>query len=146
MLHNLLEVLDVVLKLILAALCGGLIGIYRGAGSKIITMPYIMLVSLSSAIFVIVTSRILYIFEPGIESLEIVTAPIIIGFAILGSAIIVGQKGSNQSIVQALIIWIVAGVGLAIGSGLYLIGVSAGIISFMVLNIVSKILLKNGEN
>jgi putative Mg2+ transporter-C (MgtC) family protein len=136
--QNFLEIVDIILKLILAVLCGGLIGVYRGDDAKFVGMPYTMLVSLTSALFVVIASRIIFVFNLGIETLELVTAPIIIGFAILGSAIVIGQKGSLQSIVQALTLWIVAGVGLAIGSGLYLTGVCAGVISFIVLNIIYK--------
>ena len=133
-----LEIIDIVLKLILAILCGGLIGIYCNYNTNIAGLPYTMLVSLTSAIYVIIAIRIVIMYNLGMESLEILMFPVIIGFAVIGAANIIAQKASYQSVVQAFIIWAVAGVGMAIGLGLYLIGVCAGIISFIVLNIINR--------
>ncbi len=140
-----LEIIDIVLKLILASLCGGLIGIYQNYNKNIAGLPYAMLVSLTSSIYVIIVIRIVINYNLGMDSLEILMLPVITGFAILGAAIILAQKASFQSVVQAFIIWAVAGVGMAIGLGLYLIGVSAGIISFVVLNIMNRFMFEKSE-
>ncbi len=140
-----LEIIDIVLKLILASLCGGLIGIYQNYNKNIAGLPYAMLVSLTSSIYVIIVIRIVINYNLGMDSLEILMLPVITGFAILGAANILAQKASFQSVVQAFIIWAVAGVGMAIGLGLYLIGVSAGIISFVVLNIMNRFMFEKSE-
>ncbi len=140
-----LEIIDIVLKLILASLCGGLIGIYQNYNKNIAGLPYAMLVSLTSSIYVIIVIRIVINYNLGMDSLEILMLPVITGFAIIGAANIIAQKASFQSVVQAFIIWAVAGVGMAIGLGLYLIGVSAGIISFAVLNIMNRFMFEKSE-
>lgn len=144
-LPNLLELIDIVLKLVLAILCGGLIGIYHNYGTKVAGLPYAMLASMTSAIYVIIAFRIVIIYNLSIESLELLLFPVIIGFAVIGAANIIAQKASFQSVIQALTIWTVAGIGMAIGLGLYLTGVCAGIISFIVLNIITRFVTMKGD-
>ena len=142
---NLWHILDIVLKLILAVLCGGLVGLIKGGNKNSISFSSLILASFTSALFVLIFSKMNLILNVSFNIFEISLVTIIIGFAIFGGSIIIGHKASLQSIIDALTIWAVAGMGAAIGMGIFIVGIVAGILMSILLNIIHKVFLKNIE-
>ncbi|HLC50447.1 MAG TPA: MgtC/SapB family protein [Candidatus Nanoarchaeia archaeon] len=106
---------EIWLRLVTAAIAGGLIGMEREVVHKPAGVRTHMLVSLGSAIFILVT----------IQSLPNEAARIIAGIAtgvgFLGAGTIFKSKSDVQGLTTAASIWTVAAVGLAVGLGYYLI-------------------------
>lgn len=102
------------LRLVLATLAGGLIGLEREVVHKPAGIRTHMLVSLGSALFVLVT----------IETLPSEAGRIIAGVAtgigFLGAGTIFRSKSEVHGLTTAASIWAVSAVGLAIGLGYYL--------------------------
>ena len=121
--------------MILAVLCGGLVGLIKGGNNNAIGFSSLILASFTSALFVLIFSKMNLILNVSFNIFEISTITIIIGFAIIGGSIIIGQKASLQSIIDALTIWAVAGMGAAIGMGIFIVGIVAGILMSILLNI-----------
>ena len=123
------EYTEVLLRLVLATLAGGLIGLEREVVHKPAGVRTHMLVSLGSALFVLVT----------IETLPNEAARIIAGIAtgigFLGAGTIFKSKDEVHGLTTAASIWAVAGVGIALGFGYYLMTVIAVILILIILQL-----------
>ena len=124
-----MEYTELLLRLILAVVAGGLIGLEREVVHKPAGIRTHMLVSLGSALFVLVT----------IETLPNETARIIAGIAtgigFLGAGTIFKAKSEVHGLTTAASIWAVSGVGIAIGLGYYLMTVIAVVLVLIVLHL-----------
>lgn len=138
------------LRLILAALIGGIIGYEREVRGRNAGIRTHALVSLGAAIitlaqlkasewvinFAIANSDLVNILSSDITRM---TAQIISGIGFLGAGMIIVSKRSVTGITTAASIWAVAGLGISIGMGHYLLGISGAIIIFIVLSIVKRL-------
>ncbi len=118
------EELDMVLRLIMAAFLGGIIGFEREHAEKPAGLRTLLLVCVGSALFTIAS---IYGFGSSADASR-VAAGIVAGIGFLGAGTILRGDGVVIGITTAATIWTVAAIGLAIGAGLYLVGaVTAGI-------------------
>jgi len=138
---NFWQIIDIVLKLVLAVLCGGLVGLIKSGGKNTISFSTLILTCFTSAFLVLVIMKL----NISMYSIEISAAAVLIGFAILGGSVIIGKQASLHSIINGLTIWAVAGMGIAIGTGLFIVGIIAGLIMSVLLNIIYSKLLINSE-
>ena len=124
-----MEYTEVLLRLVLAVIAGGLIGLEREVVHKPAGIGTHMLVSLGSALFVLVT----------IETLPNEAARIIAGIAtgvgFLGAGTIFRSKSEVHGLTTAASIWAVSAVGLAIGFGHYLMTIIAVVLILIVLQL-----------
>ena len=118
------------LKLLLAMLLGGLIGTERAilarqsAGTRTFG-----LVALGACLFIIVSNYVssLYVGVLDIQPLYVPGA-IVTGIGFLGGGLIIFRGDSLHGITTAAGMWITAGIGMAIGFGLYAIGIFSSIL------------------
>ena len=124
-----MEYTELLLRLILAVVAGGLIGLEREVVHKPAGIRTHMLVCLGSALFVLVT----------IETLPNEAARIIAGIAtgigFLGAGTIFRSKSEVHGLTTAASIWAVSGVGIAIGFGYYLMTIIAVVLILIVLQL-----------
>jgi len=124
-----IESTEILLRLVLSVIAGGFIGIEREVVHKPAGVRTHMLVSLGSALFVLIT----------LEALPSETARIIAGIAtgigFLGAGTIFRSKSEVHGLTTAASIWAVAGVGIAIGFGYYLMTAIAVILILIVLQL-----------
>ena len=112
------------LRLALAAVLGGLIGVERELREREAGLRTHLLVALGSALFTIVGA---YGFHDFLESGESVVradptriaAQIVTGIGFLGAGAIIRQGFSVRGLTTAATLWVVAAVGLASGAGYY---------------------------
>lgn len=123
------EYTEILLRLIFATLAGGLIGLEREVVHKPAGIRTHMLVSLGSTLFVLAT----------LETLPNETARIIAGIAtgigFLGAGTIFKAKDEVHGLTTAASIWTVAGVGIAIGLGYYLMTIIAVVLILIILQL-----------
>ncbi|AAK81580.1 putative Mg2+ transporter-C (MgtC) family protein [Clostridium acetobutylicum] len=123
--------LNYFLRIIIAGLCGGLIGYERKNRMKEAGIRTHFIVCLSSALIMVVSK---YGFQDqiGIKNISIdpsrVAAQVVSGIGFLGAGMIFMRRQSVKGLTTAAGVWATAGVGLAIGSGLYLIGLLSSFI------------------
>ncbi|CCB86515.1 uncharacterized protein YhiD [Parachlamydia acanthamoebae UV-7] len=127
---------EILLRLFLAAILGGMIGLERERGSWFAGLRTHMLVCMGSTLFMIVSQ---YGFN-GILQKELVvldpsriSAQVASGIGFLGAGTILFWKNAIRGLTTAASLWAVAAVGLSIGGGLYLAGVGMTIMIFIVL-------------
>ena len=123
------ESTEILLRLVLAVIAGGFIGLEREVVHKPAGIRTHMLVCLGSALFVLVT----------IETLPNEAARIIAGIAtgigFLGAGTIFKAKDEVHGLTTAASIWAVAGGGIAIGLGYYLMTLIAVILILIILQL-----------
>lgn len=119
------------LRLVLSVIAGGFIGIEREVVHKPAGVRTHMLVCLGSALFVLVTIETL----PG-EAARII-AGIATGIGFLGAGTIFRSKSEVHGLTTAASIWAVAGVGIAIGFGYYLM-TTIGVILILIILQLNK--------
>ena len=112
-------------RLALAILLGFLIGLEREFEGQPAGERTHALTALGAATFALISGEAF----PGSDPAR-VAAGVVTGLGFLGAGMILKDGGQErvQGLTTAAGIWAVGGVGLAIGSGLYLLGVSSAIL------------------
>jgi putative Mg2+ transporter-C (MgtC) family protein len=123
--------LEIILRLLLAAVCGAVIGFQREWVKKPAGLRTHILISLGAALFTVVS---IYGFSGNYDPGRI-AAGIVTGVGFLGAGVIFRSMRGDMvmGLTTAASVWIVSAIGLAAGSGLYLITVVVTVISILVL-------------
>lgn len=120
---------EMVLRLILAAFLGFLIGLQRAFSGQPAGERTHALVALGSATFALLS---ITEFQGG-DPIRI-AAGVVTGLGFLGAGMIWRRREDGvQGLTTAAGIWVVGGIGLAIGTGSYLMGISVAILALMFL-------------
>lgn len=101
------------LKIIYAVIAGGLIGFEREYRDKSAGLRTIMFICVGSTVFTILSMH----FGAGDPSR--VAAGLVTGIGFIGTGVIRREKGQTSGITTAALIWVTAGIGMAIGQGSY---------------------------
>lgn len=124
-----------IVKIFIAMLAGGIIGFERELKDKPAGLRTNILVSTGSCLFVIFAFRVseLYDDDPGR-----IIGPIITGIGFLGAGTIIRARGSVRGLTSAATIWVVAGVGMSAGMGLFLLSLTISLLVLFILLILPK--------
>lgn len=114
-------------RLILACVCGAAIGIERQQHAKLAGTRTHIMIALATALMMIVSKYGFFDVAdmPGVSiDVSRVAAGIISGIGILGGGIIItGRQGYVSGITTVVGLWATLGIGMAIGAGMYVLGV-----------------------
>jgi putative Mg2+ transporter-C (MgtC) family protein len=124
---------EFVLRIFVAALLGGAIGLEREYRAKEAGFRTHFLVALGSALFMIVSA---YGFEGAMSSPEHrwdvsrVAAQVVSGIGFIGAGTIIFHKSENvvRGLTTAAGLWVTAAIGLACGGGMYIIAIASTIL------------------
>jgi len=107
---------SIALKVLLAALLGGAIGLEREFRDKPAGLRTNMLICIGTALFMIVSTHAAQALggDPTRIAAQIVT-----GIGFLGAGAVLHSHGFVVGLTTAATIWVVAGIGMAVGSGFY---------------------------
>ncbi len=131
-------------KLVIAAVLGALLGLERSLAGKHAGMRTYALVSLGSCLFIVVETIAAYQLIPnfsGVNPLQIASS-VVLGVGFIGSGLAVFRGDQPAELTTATGIWVVAGVGMACGFGLYTLAFGATIIGILIFSTLLK--LENG--
>ncbi len=112
-------------RLFLASLLGALIGLEREIHGRTAGFRTHLLVSVGSALFVIVSIDFYRIFGNMSDTLAVrvdpgrVAAQVVVGIGFLGAGAIIREKASVRGLTTAACLWIAAAIGVACGVGLF---------------------------
>ncbi len=118
---------DIAIRLSLALVLGGAIGIEREYRAKEAGFRTHFLVALGSALFCVVSQ---YGFGIDLKDSSRVAAQVVSGIGFLGAGTIIFQKNVVRGLTTAAGLWVTAAIGLACGTGMY---VAAALTTAMVL-------------
>ncbi|MBQ7471594.1 MAG: MgtC/SapB family protein [Prevotella sp.] len=123
--------LEFILRIFVAAVLGGLIGLEREYRAKEAGFRTHFLVALGSALFMIISA---YGFEGALVSAEHrldvsrIAAQVVTGIGFIGAGTIIFQKNAVRGLTTAAGVWVVAAIGLACGAGMYLLATASTIL------------------
>jgi len=127
-----MNILEVTLKLLLAIALGGVIGLERESSHKPAGFRTNILICIGSTMMMILSILLLQGNETG-GDLSRIAAGVITGVGFIGAGTIIQARGSVIGLTSAATIWAVAGLGLVIGAGYYLIAIIFATITIMTL-------------
>ena len=121
---------DFVLRIFIAGILGGIIGIEREYRSKEAGLRTHFLVGLGSALFMILShSGFGAILAEGSTNISLdpsrIASQVVTGIGFIGTGIIIFQKHVVRGLTTAAGLWVTAAIGMTCGSGMYFIAVSA---------------------
>lgn len=123
--------LEYIVRVLVAGFCGAIIGYERKNKLKEAGIRTHFIVALTSALIIIISKYGFYdiVDTPGIGlDPARVAAQVVSGVGFLGAGLIFIRNQSISGLTTAAGMWATAGIGLAIGCGLYLLGIVSSII------------------
>lgn len=123
-------------KLFLAVICGAAIGIERELHDKPAGLRTNILICVGSALITMVSLHVALTYaerQVNIADPGRIAAQIVSGVGFLGAGTIIQARGSVHGLTTAATIWVMAGVGLAIGAGSYAPAVATTVILLLTL-------------
>lgn len=111
--HEYLLTSSEVNKFLLVTLLCGLIGAEREYRSKSAGLKTMIMIGLGSTLFTILSIKI------GLNGQDRIASNIVTGIGFLGAGVIFKEENRVKGLTTACVIWIVAAIGMAVGSGYY---------------------------
>ena len=127
--------LDLLLKLVVAVLLGGTIGLQREIAGKPAGLRTNILICMGAAILMDLSIRIAVgpagerVGDPGRLAAQVIT-----GVGFLGAGTILHARGTVIGLTSAATIWMVTALGLTVGAGNYVEALGAGVLVVIVLS------------
>ena len=121
-------------RIVLAGICGGVIGYERQSKRKIAGLRTHVIVAVSSALMIILSK---YGFQDVLDEYvkldpSRVASGIVTAIGFLGSGMIFFRNNSVSGLTTSAGVWATVGVGMAVGAGMYAVGVATTIIVLLV--------------
>ncbi len=127
--------LGIFYKLGAAVICGALIGTERVISHKDAGMRTYALVAMGAALFVIISDTMLRLYTSqgfNVDNPMQVASMIVSGIGFLGAGMIIFRDSKVAGLTTASGFWVVAGIGIACGYGLYVPAFLATLIALFV--------------
>ena len=132
---------EFLLRLVVAGLCGGLVGYERKNRLKEAGVRTHLIVALGAALIMIV-SKYGFADVTGLAGVALdpsrVAAQIVSGIGFLGAGMIFVRRLTVNGLTTAAGIWTTAGVGMAVGGGLYAVGIAATALVLLVQTLLRR--------
>lgn len=124
---------DLLIKLFLAVILGGILGWEREIYHKPAGFRTHILVCLGSCLFTLVSIYFASAFGMSATDASRIAAGIVVGVGFLGAGAIMKEGHTVMGLTTAANIWVVSAIGMAIGCGFYLGGIlTTGIVAVVV--------------
>lgn len=138
--------LEMSIRLIVACACGALIGLEREKRYKDAGLRTHIIVCCSAALLMIVSKYGFndlfvngeYILGTKGTDPSRIAAQVISGVSFIGAGVIFHNKNNTRGLTTASGLWAIAGVGIAIGAGMYEIGIFATVLIAIIQTIIHK--------
>lgn len=132
--------LEIIARLILAAGLGGIIGLERESLNKAAGFRTHTLVSVGSCLIMIVSLSIFkeYAYLTNSDPARL-AAQVVSGIGFLGAGTIMRSGVNVKGLTTAATLWVVAGIGLAVGAGIYIAAFATTIIVYFSLVYLFKV-------
>lgn len=134
-----------VVRIVLAGICGGIIGVERTLRQKDAGFRTHIVVAMGAALMIIISKYGFFDLVGLDDTLRVdasrVASNIITGISFLGAGMIFVKGTSIKGLTTAAGIWVTAAVGMAMGAGLYAVSIIAVILLLLVQIVFHKFLI-----
>ena len=134
------------LRLVLAVLLSGIIGMEREALNKSAGFRTHILVGIGACLMMIISLSMPFIRMPGDfgatgsnSDPARIAAQVVSGIGFLGAGAIMSSSGKVRGLTTAASLWAVAGIGLCVGAGLYVTAIGASVLTFATLSLFARV-------
>ncbi|MBN2347106.1 MAG: MgtC/SapB family protein [Candidatus Aminicenantes bacterium] len=125
--------IDIILKILLAAMLGGFIGLERELSHKEAGLRTNILIAVGSTLLTVLSFKIAALAKTADPAR--LAAQIVSGIGFLGAGAIIQARFAVHGLTTAATIWTVAAIGIAVGSGFYLLAFLVALLVVIVLTI-----------
>ncbi len=115
------------LKIVVAMLCGGLIGLERSRQKKTGGIRTQILVAGGATLFMIISGSLQFSIISPVQ----MAGQVVIGIGIVVAGFIIKDRATTDSITTGASVWITAAIGCSIGVGLFLEAIFVAIITYL---------------
>lgn len=120
---------EYILRVLLAGICGIIVGMERKNRSKEAGVRTHFVVASGAALMMILSKYSFYDLMPDLSGVRgadpaRIAAQVVSGIGFLGAGMIFVHKNTITGLTTAAGIWATSGIGMAIGAGMYLLGIS----------------------
>jgi putative Mg2+ transporter-C (MgtC) family protein len=133
--------IEIILKMLLAAVLGGIIGLEREISHKEAGLKVSVLIAMASALMTVISIKTTTAASP-------MAGHIITALGIIGAAIIIKERFMPRGLTTTAVVWSVGAIGMVVGSGYYLTAFLVTIFFVIGLTLVqrlSSVLEKQGK-
>lgn len=131
-----------ILRIFIAGVLGGLIGLEREIRAKEAGVRTHFLVALGSALFMIISQ---YGFTGQFDHSR-VAAQVVTGIGFIGAGVIIYQKNVVRGITTAAGLWVAGAIGLACGAGMFDVAIASMLMTILCLETMHFVSRKQKEN
>ena len=131
-----------VVRLLIAALVGGVIGYERRQAAKPAGIRTLSLVSVGACGFTLVSIYAFEGFGTGWDPAR-VAAQVATGVGFIGAGTMIRSGGIVRGLTTATGIWVAAALGMAAGAGMYVVAVAGAILAFSLMHFLPR--RQNGD-
>lgn len=124
-----------IIRMVIAALCGLAVGYERKFQLKSAGVKTHFIVAISSTLMMEV-SKYGFFDTQGADGARI-AAQVVSGISFLGAGIIIKRNQNVEGLTTAAGIWMMSGIGLAIGAGMYFIGITCTVL-YLLFHLIVK--------
>ena len=137
---------EIIIRLLLAAVIGGIIGYEREIHGRAAGFRTQLIVCVAAVLIMIVSENYYHYLHDLDDSLRIdparIAAGALIGIGFMGAGVIIKSGFAVRGLTTAASIWIVSAMGLAIGGGLYLEAILTAVITIIALMVLRVMEIK----
>lgn len=138
--------IEMLLRLVLAVLLSGIIGMEREVLNKSAGFRTHILVGIGACLMMIISLSMPFIRMPGDfgatgsnSDPARIAAQVVSGIGFLGAGAIMSSSGKVRGLTTAASLWAVAGIGLCVGAGLYVTAIGASVLTFATLSLFARV-------
>ncbi|MBQ9819017.1 MAG: MgtC/SapB family protein [Bacteroidales bacterium] len=128
---------NLILRILVAGLLGGLVGLERELRAKEAGVRTHFLVALGSGLLMVISQ---FGFTGSFDASR-VAAQVVSGMGFIGAGTIIFQKNAVRGLTTAAGIWVAAAIGLACGGGMYLLAGAATLLAILILELMNTLQL-----
>ncbi|HLO24644.1 MAG TPA: MgtC/SapB family protein [Geobacteraceae bacterium] len=134
---------ELLLRLGLAVVCGMTLGYERERHGRSAGLRTNLLVCVGSALMTIVSEHFYRIYGGSLDmTLRMdparIAAQIVVGIGFIGAGVIIKEQGGIRGLTTAATLWLVAGLGMTCGVGMYFIAATTTLIALIALTILKQ--------
>ncbi|MDP2929469.1 MAG: MgtC/SapB family protein [Candidatus Omnitrophota bacterium] len=130
----------IVFRLVLSAILSGIVGFEREFHGRAAGFRTHILLCVGSTLIMLTSIHIFDVYSSRVPiDPARLAAGVVTGIGFLGAGTIMRYKASVRGLTTATSLWVVAGIGLAVGSGLYFGGIFTTIIAVVALMFFSRL-------